>query len=89
MGTMGNVAAAKAAEVQEAMIRGSVSYSRFLEAIDAGQIQAINIDPMGKNAFYRTLEGGTGSVALFNDPKLLEILNKANVDINVIAEKAQ
>jgi len=88
-GSASQVAVANAADQAEAMVRGNITYSRFLEAVQTGQIETINVDALGREATYRTFEGTNGHVNLFNDPSLLDILNKANVDVNVFSQQAQ
>lgn len=63
---------------------GLVSYSAFLQAIKDHTIERVRISPDGRFAEFLNLEGIRGSVNLFNDPNLFNLLQKHGVDLSVM-----
>lgn len=54
-----------------------------MEGVKAHLIERVRIDASGKVGQFITDDGGRGSVALFNDPDLLQTLFNNQVDVAV------
>ena len=56
------------------MPSGTVTYTRFLEGINAHEIERVRVAADGRTAEFLTNEGARGNVNLFNDPNLFKLL---------------
>lgn len=43
-------------------LSGNLSYTQFMNSLNEGVIQAVNIDESGRNASFLATDGGKGSV---------------------------
>jgi len=69
--------------VDAADIRGTISYGRFKEYIMDHKIDAVRVSDDGREGFYHTIAGTTGSVNLAPDPDLLKFLTENKIDLSV------
>ena len=60
---------------------GVTSYTKFLELVQNGNIERFLLKEYPNFSTFVNKSGDVGEVFLLNDPKLYEILEKANVDI--------
>ena len=66
------------------MPSGSVTYTRFLEGINANEIERVRVAADGRTAEFLTNEGARGNVNLFNDPNLFKLLQDQHIDLSVL-----
>mmetsp|Transcript_16364 Transcript_16364/g.27675 ORF Transcript_16364/g.27675 Transcript_16364/m.27675 type:complete len:244 (+) Transcript_16364:567-1298(+) len=75
--------AAAVEQLNQFMIRGNVTYTKFMEAVSNHQIAKVTVDPTGRFAEYFNMAGGKGNVSLVPDPDFLNTLIANNVDLMV------
>lgn len=63
---------------------GQVTYTRFLEGVNAHDIERVRVAADGRTAEFLTSEGTRGAVNLFNDPNLFKLLQDNQVDLSVM-----
>ena len=66
------------------MPSGSITYTRFLEGINANEIERVRVAADGRTAEFLTNEGARGNVNLFNDPNLFKLLQDQHIDLSVL-----
>ena len=66
------------------MPSGTVTYTRFLEGINAHEIERVRVAADGRTAEFLTNEGARGNVNLFNDPNLFKLLQDNQIDLSVL-----
>jgi len=64
-------------------IQGNLSYTQFMNQVNAGAIRALNIAEDGRSAVYLATDGGKGGVQLIPDPDLLTNMQKLGVELSV------
>lgn len=63
-------------------------YSKLINEVENGRVERVSISADRTQALVETLEGNRVSVNLPNDPELIDILTKNNVDISVLAQNS-
>ena len=63
---------------------GQVSYTRFLEGVNAHDIERVRVAADGRTAEFLNTEGARGFVNLLNDPNLFKTLQDNGVDLSVM-----
>ena len=58
-------------------------YSRFIQAVEAGKVEAVVLNEELTRAIFETQDGARAVVNLPNDPELVSTLERNNVDIVV------
>jgi len=71
------------ADINPADIKGAISYGRFKEFVTKHYIDAVRVSDDGREGFYHTTGGTSGSVNLAPDPDLLKFLTENKVDLSV------
>jgi hypothetical protein len=71
-------------EINAADIKGAISYGRFKEFVSQHIIDAVRVSDDGREGFYHTTAGTSGSVNLAPDPDLLKFLTENGVDLSVV-----
>jgi cell division protease FtsH len=66
------------------MPSGAITYTRFLEGINANEIERVRVAADGRTAEFLTNEGARGNVNLFNDPNLFKLLQDQHIDLSVL-----
>ena len=70
-------------QAASAMVGGKLSYSRFIEAVNANEIARVVIAPDGQSAKMITVDGNPAEVALLSDPNLFKLLEAHGVDLSI------
>lgn len=68
------VATPSMASAADVLPSGEVTYTKFMDAISAHDIERVRIAADGRTAEFLNTEGGRGAVNLFNDPSLFKTL---------------
>jgi cell division protease FtsH len=71
---------------QQPPARESWKYSTFIEAVENKQVESVKLTPDRSQALVTSQDGTPIEVNLPNDPGLLDVLIKNNVDISVVAQ---
>jgi ATP-dependent Zn protease len=71
------------AELAGIRIGGNLSYSSFLNYVEADQIAAVRFDEQGAGVTFVTQAGDKGRSNVVPDKDLFETLNKHNVDVSI------
>ena len=71
---------------QQPPARESWKYSTFIEAVENKQVESVKLTPDRSQALVTSQDGTPIVVNLPNDPGLLDVLIKNNVDISVVAQ---
>ncbi len=61
-------------------------YSQFIQEVEKGRIERVNLSSDRAKALVTSLDGNKVLVNLPNDPDLIDILTKNNVDISVLPQ---
>jgi hypothetical protein len=68
---------------QMSVFGGNISYSKFVSAVKAKQIEAVQVSDDGREATFRSVEGGLGKFQIVPDPDFFKMMNAANIDLSV------